>query len=238
MLSYFPLFQSEGETQWRFLRRDWVLSISLSFHSLSTLDSKDKYHRFVFLLPTLILLIVQSYPCNSCTYSKIKNFLAVWAGSLWHAKNPYSQTSHAQILIGQPLWPRECDDRIVKGWNFYRCLWTVFSGYARILASHLIRAYIKWARAVLGHCFRFLNLLLHFQYTTMSSLPLFFDAIQQLNQHQKAFFLLDTALALIEAGQWVVPFALLFRIQIYFVTSLIYRTRSFIDLDGPKIWPL
>ena len=45
-----------------------------------------------------------------------------------------------------------------------------------------------------------------------------FGAIQQLNQHRKASFLLDTALALIDAGQWVVTtFALLFWIQIYFV---------------------
>ena len=36
-----------------------------------------------------------------------------------------------------------------------------------------------------------------------------FGAIQQLNQHRKATFLLDTALALIDAGQWVVVAAIL-----------------------------
>lgn len=49
-------------------------------------------------------------------------------------------------------------------------------------------------------------------------------AIQQLNQHRKAKFLLDTALALIEAGQWVKrptslslsPLFRFFQIQIYF----------------------
>jgi hypothetical protein len=55
-----------------------------------------------------------------------------------------------------------------------------------------------------GHRFGFLNLLLHFMSSPVHDDELtstVFGAIQQLNQHRKAIFLLDTALALIDAGQ-------------------------------------